>query len=29
MRLVLCAATDRDDHPHQQDKEEVIELTAA
>jgi putative transposase len=29
MRLVLCAATDQDDHPHQEDKQEVIELTAA
>jgi putative transposase len=29
MRLVLCAATDRDDHPTTEDNEEVIELNAA
>jgi putative transposase len=29
MRLVLCATTDRDDHPTKEDKEEVIELNAA
>jgi hypothetical protein len=29
MRLVLCATTDPDDHPNNQDKEEVIELNAA
>jgi putative transposase len=29
MRLVLCATTDRDDHPTKEVKEEVIELNAA
>jgi len=29
MRLVLCAATDRDTHPTKEDQEEVIELNAA
>ena len=29
MRLVLCATTDPDDHPNNQDTEEVIELNAA